>query len=126
MMSEEAKAQTAKPSSDSIFSKIIRREIPASIIYEDDTLIAFHDAFPQAPVHFLVVPKKPLDKLDNATAEDTELLGKLILTAKDCAKKLQLLDGYRLVINNGRHGCQSIFHIHVHVLGGRQLAWPPG
>ncbi|KFD58023.1 hypothetical protein M513_01256, partial [Trichuris suis] len=97
-MSEESKAQTARPSGDSIFSKIIRREIPANIIYEDDTR-----------------------KISCA-----QLLGKLILTAKDCAKKLELLDGYRLVINNGRHGCQSIFHVHVHVLGGRQLKWPPG
>ncbi|VDP04880.1 unnamed protein product [Soboliphyme baturini] len=125
-MSEEQKAQTAVPEKDTIFGKIVRKEIPASIIYEDDDTLAFHDVHPEAPVHFLVIPKKPLQSLSRTSADDTLLLGKLLFTAKLTADKLDLHDGYRVVINDGRHGCQSVYHLHLHVLGGRQLKWPPG
>uniref|UniRef100_A0AC34R3E5 HIT domain-containing protein n=1 Tax=Panagrolaimus sp. JU765 TaxID=591449 RepID=A0AC34R3E5_9BILA len=126
MATEVEKAQSAKSTGDTIFGKIIRKEIPAKIIYEDDHVLAFHDVGPQAPVHFLVIPKKRIDMLQNATNEDEALLGKLLLTANNVAKELKLDDGYRIVINNGRHGCQSVHHLHLHVLGGRQLGWPPG
>uniref|UniRef100_A0A0M3HNT9 HIT domain-containing protein n=4 Tax=Ascaris TaxID=6251 RepID=A0A0M3HNT9_ASCLU len=126
MSSEVAKSQTAVAGGDTIFGKIARKEIPAKIIYEDDHAVAFHDASPQAPVHFLVIPKKPLDMLQNATEQDEALLGKLMLTTAKVAKMLDLKDGYRVVVNNGRHGCQSVYHLHLHVLGGRQLGWPPG
>ncbi|KAH7712787.1 Histidine triad (HIT) protein [Aphelenchoides avenae] len=112
--------------SDNIFAKIIRKEVPAKIIYEDENVLAFHDVYPQAPVHFLVVPKKPIEMLDTATEEDEAVLGKLLLASKKIAEDLKLDAGYRVVINNGRHGCQSVQHLHVHVLGGRQMAWPPG
>uniref|UniRef100_A0AC35FX85 HIT domain-containing protein n=1 Tax=Panagrolaimus sp. PS1159 TaxID=55785 RepID=A0AC35FX85_9BILA len=127
MASEVDKAQTATPGGeDTIFGKIIRKEIPAKIIFEDDHVLAFHDVSPQAPSHFLVIPKKRIDMLENATDEDEAILGKLLLGARKAAKELQLSDGYRVVINNGKHGCQSVYHIHLHVLGGRQLGWPPG
>ncbi|KAI6229075.1 DMAP-interaction domain-containing protein [Aphelenchoides fujianensis] len=120
MASEVDKAQTAdsKPE-ETIFDKIIRKEIPAKIILEDEHLLAFHDVAPQAPVHFLVIPKKPIRMLEKAEASDEALLGKLLLAAERAAKSLNLADGYRVVINNGKHGCQSVYHLHVHVLGGR-------
>ncbi|KAL1433619.1 hypothetical protein MTO96_012445 [Rhipicephalus appendiculatus] len=99
---------------------------PADIIYKDDKCIAFRDVSPQAPVHFLVIPRKPLPMLDSATDEDVQLLGHLLLTAKKVAAQEKLKDGYRLVINNGKQGCQSVYHLHIHVLGGRQMGWPPG
>ncbi|VDM45843.1 unnamed protein product [Toxocara canis] len=126
MSSEVEKAQAAGASGDTIFGKIVRKEIPAKIIYEDDDTLAFHDISPEAPIHFLVIPKKPLDMLQNATEKDEQLLGKLMLTVIKVAKMLDLKDGYRVVVNNGRHGCQSVYHLHLHVLGGRQLGWPPG
>uniref|UniRef100_A0A914W366 HIT domain-containing protein n=1 Tax=Plectus sambesii TaxID=2011161 RepID=A0A914W366_9BILA len=126
MSSEVDKAQNAAPGGDTIFGKIIRKEIPAKIIFEDDEVLAFHDVQPQAPTHFLVIPKKPIEALDQATDADQALLGKLMLTAAKVAKELGLKDGYRLVVNNGKDGCQSVYHLHVHVLGGRQLSWPPG
>lgn len=126
MSDEETKAQTASPGGDTIFGKIIRKEIPANIIYEDAEVLAFKDASPQAPTHFLVIPKKQITSMDAAQPEDQALLGKLMLTAKNVAKEQGLSDGYRIVVNNGRHGCQSVFHLHLHVLGGRQLGWPPG
>ncbi|KAI6216685.1 HIT domain-containing protein [Aphelenchoides besseyi] len=127
MANEVEKAQTADPSAeDTIFGKIIRKEIPAKIILEDEHILAFHDVSPQAPVHFLVIPKKPIRMLEKADDGDEAILGKLLLGAKTAAKQLNLSDGYRVVINNGKHGCQSVYHIHLHVLGGRQLAWPPG
>ncbi|KAK6050057.1 histidine triad domain protein [Cooperia oncophora] len=127
-MSEVEKAQTAVREKDTIFGKIIRKEIPAKIIYEDDEVLAFHDVSPQAPVHFLVIPKKPIQMLQDAedTVIDQALLGKLMLTAAKVARDLGLENGYRVVVNNGRDGCQSVFHLHLHVLGGRQLGWPPG
>ncbi|KAL3884348.1 hypothetical protein ACJMK2_024495 [Sinanodonta woodiana] len=125
-MAETEKAQTAKPGGDTIFGKIIRKEIPCSLIYEDDQCIAFKDISPQAPIHFLVVPKKPIVMLDEAKAEDQQLLGHLLLVAKKVAREQGLDDGYRLTINNGRDGGQSVYHLHIHVMGGRQMEWPPG
>ncbi|KAF7634583.1 HIT domain-containing protein [Meloidogyne graminicola] len=129
MTDEIAKAQTAvTPSNvtDTIFGKIIRKEIPANIIYEDNEVLAFKDVSPQAPTHFLVIPKEPIPSMDDCGPQNEALLGKLMLTAKNVAKEQGLSDGYRIVINNGRNGCQSVFHLHLHVLGGRQLGWPPG
>ncbi|WP_066377575.1 histidine triad nucleotide-binding protein [Anabaena sp. CA = ATCC 33047] len=111
---------------ETIFSKIIRREIPANIVYEDDLALAFKDINPQAPVHLLVIPKKPIPKLADATPEDQALLGHLLLTAKLVAEKAGLDDGYRVVINTGNDGGQTVYHLHLHILGGRSLAWPPG
>ena len=109
-----------------IFQKIIRREIPAKIIWEDDDVIAFHDVDPQAPVHVLIVPKKAISRLTDATDEDRALLGKLLLVARDVAKELGLSSGYRVVINSGPDAGESVPHLHVHLLGKRALAWPPG
>mgnify|MGYP003650830449 FL=1 len=109
-----------------IFQKIIDREIPANIAHEDEHCIAFHDVQPQAPVHVLVVPKKLIARVGEAKAEDQSILGHLLLTAGNLAKKLNLAEGFRVVINNGPHGGESVPHLHVHLLGGRQLAWPPG
>jgi histidine triad (HIT) family protein len=109
-----------------IFGRIIDREIPAKIVYEDDQVLAFHDVHPQAPVHVLIVPKKPIDRVENAAAEDTPLLGHMMWTATRIAKDLKLSDGYRLVMNNGENAGQSVFHIHLHLLAGRHFSWPPG
>jgi histidine triad (HIT) family protein len=110
-----------------IFEKIIAREIPAKFIFEDDEIVAFHDVNPQAPVHFLVVPKKVVPRIAQATPEDQPLLGRLLLVARDLAKELGLTDdGFRIVINNGRNGGETVPHLHVHVLGGRHMRWPPG
>lgn len=110
-----------------IFEKIIRREIPANIVWEDDDLLAFHDANPQAPVHVLIVPKRVLPRLAEATPADEALLGKLLLASRAVAEKLDLLKtGYRVVINSGPDAGESVPHLHVHVLGKRSLAWPPG
>ncbi len=111
---------------DTIFSKIIRREIPADIVYEDDLCLAFRDVHPQAPVHLLLIPKKPIPKLADAVAEDHKLMGHLLLTAKRVAEQAGLTNGYRLVINNGEDGGQTVYHLHLHILGGRQMQWPPG
>ncbi len=112
--------------SDTVFDKIIRREIPADIVYEDDVALAFKDINPQAPVHVLVIPKEPIAKLDDAGTEQQQLLGHLLLTAKEVAAKMALEQGYRLVINNGDEGGQTVYHLHVHILGGRPMTWPPG
>jgi histidine triad (HIT) family protein len=109
-----------------IFEKIIAREIPAKIIWEDDQTIAFHDVNPQAPVHVLIVPKKVIPRLADATEKEQEILGSLLLTARSVAKKLDLSSGYRVVINNGPDAGESVPHLHVHLLGKRALAWPPG
>ena len=111
---------------DTIFGRIIRKEIPARIEHEDDLCLAFHDVAPQAPVHVLVIPKKPIPSLAEAEAGDEALLGHLVMVATQLARKLELTDGYRLVINCGRNGGQSVDHLHVHLLGGRALGWPPG
>jgi histidine triad (HIT) family protein len=109
-----------------IFEKIIARQIPAKIIWEDDDGIAFHDVDPQAPVHVLIVPKKAVPRLSEATDDDRALLGKLLLVARDVAKQLGLSSGYRVVINSGPDAGESVPHLHVHLLGKRALAWPPG
>jgi histidine triad (HIT) family protein len=109
-----------------IFEKIIAREVPAKIIWEDEDAIAFHDVDPQAPVHVLIVPKKALPRLSDANDDDRELLGKLLLVARDVANKLKLSTGYRVVINCGPDAGESVPHLHVHLLGRRALAWPPG
>ncbi len=111
---------------ETIFSKIIRRQIPADIVYEDDLALAFRDINPQAPVHILVIPKKPIAKLDHAEAEDAALLGHLLLTAKQVAQQAGLENGYRVVINTGDDGGQTVYHMHLHIMGGRQMKWPPG
>ncbi len=110
-----------------IFEKIIAREIPAKIIWEDDDAVAFHDVNPQAPVHVLIVPKKVIPRLNDASENDSKLLGKLLLVARDLAKKLGIeKSGYRVVINSGPDAGESVPHLHVHLLGNRALAWPPG
>jgi len=111
---------------ETIFSKIIRREIPADIVYEDDLALAFKDVNPQAPVHILVIPKKPIPKLADAESQDDALLGHLLLTVKRVAEQAGLTNGYRLVINTGPDGGQTVYHLHLHILGGRQMTWPPG
>ncbi|XP_061185448.1 adenosine 5'-monophosphoramidase HINT1-like [Saccostrea echinata] len=126
-MSEEIeKAQLAKPGGDTIFGKIARKEVPCEFIYEDDQCVAFNDLSPQAPVHFLVIPKKPLSRLSEAEDSEEQLLGHLVLVAKKVAKQRGLNEGYRLVINDGPIGGQSVYHLHIHVLSGRQMGWPPG
>ena len=109
-----------------IFEKIIARQIPARIIWEDEDALDFHDVDPQAPVHVLIVPKRVIPHLADAKDEDRALLGKLLLVARDLAKKLELSNGYRVVINCGPDAGESVPHLHVHLLGKRALAWPPG
>lgn len=110
-----------------LFEKIISREIPAKIVWESDDAIAFHDVNPQAPVHVLIVPKKVIPRLAEANAGDAELLGKLLLAARQIAQKLDIAEGgYRVVINNGPDAGESVPHLHMHLLGKRPLAWPPG
>ncbi len=109
-----------------IFQRIIDREIPAKIEHEDDLCIVLHDIQPQAPVHLLIIPKKPIPRIGEATAADQATLGHLLLTAGALAKKLHLTEGFRLVINHGPQGGESVPHLHVHLLAKRQLAWPPG
>ncbi len=109
-----------------VFQKIIRREIPARIDHEDDRCIAIHDMNPQAPLHLLIIPKKPISRIGQAQEEDCQTLGHLLLTAGALARKHGLADGYRVVINNGPHGGETVPHLHVHLLGGRPMTWPPG
>lgn len=106
----------------------MHQEIPAKIVYEDAFCMAFHDVAPVAPTHIIIIPRKPIPAISQAADEDAEVLGRLLLAARDVARGEGLADkdGYRLVINNGRHGCQSVYHLHVHLLGGKQLSWPPG
>lgn len=111
---------------ETIFSKIIRREIPADIVYEDNLCLAFRDVNPQAPVHVLVIPKEPVAKLSDAEPENHALMGHLLLTVKRVAEQLELKNGYRVVINCGEDGGQTVNHLHLHILGGRHLSWPPG
>ena len=112
---------------DTIFGKIIRREIPADIVYEDQDVLAFKDITPQAPTHLLVVPKKPLKDLSAAEDSDQAVLGSLLLAVGKIAKKLNLeSSGYRVVINNGAGAGQAVFHLHLHILAQRKFTWPPG
>ncbi len=113
--------------SKTLFEKIAAREIPAKIVYEDDLILAFHDINPQAPTHVLIVPKKPIVRIGEAGAEDQTLLGQLLLKAAEVARTLGIEStGYRLVVNNGRDAGEAVPHLHVHILGGRKMNWPPG
>jgi len=109
-----------------IFSKVIRREIPADIVYEDELCLAFRDINPQAPTHVLLLPKKEIDSLTSADGADQALLGHLMLAAAKVARQLGVGDAFRLVVNNGAEAGQSVFHLHLHILAGRKLRWPPG
>ena len=110
-----------------IFQKIIDREIPANIVYEDDIALAFHDVHPQAPFHVLVIPKKPIVNIATATQEDKAILGHLMLVCAEIAKNEGIAEqGYRLVTNINSWGGQSVYHLHIHLLGKRQMQWPPG
>ena len=111
---------------DTIFGKIIRREIPADIVYEDDRALAFRDVNPQAPTHILVIPKKPIPRLSESGQDDTALMGHLLMTVKKVAEQENLSNGYRVVINNGADGGQTVDHLHLHILGDRAMNWPPG
>ena len=112
--------------SDSIFTKIKNKEIPGNVIYEDDKCFALEDINPQAPVHILIIPHKEIAKISDSMPEDKELLGHLLLVSKKIAQKYELENNHRLIINNGAGAGQSVFHIHVHLMGGRSLDWPPG
>ena len=110
-----------------IFQKIIDRQVPADIVYEDDLVLAFRDIAPQAPVHVVLIPKRPIVSVAQAQEDDGALLGHLLLAAARVARSLGVDgSGYRLVTNVGQHGGQSVFHLHIHLLAGRQMGWPPG
>ncbi|MEN9362347.1 MAG: protein kinase inhibitor [Verrucomicrobiota bacterium] len=111
---------------DTLFSKIIRREIPAQIVYEDELCLAFRDIQPQAPQHLLLIPKKPIAKLSEASAEDKALLGHLMFAAGEIARQEGFAEAFRVVVNNGAGAQQSVFHLHLHLLAGRPFHWPPG
>jgi histidine triad (HIT) family protein len=113
--------------SKTLFEKIIAREIPGSILYEDDLVVAFRDIRPQAPTHVLIVPRKPIPRIAEATREDERVLGHLLLKAAEVANKLGLTgSGFRLVFNNGPDAGEAVPHLHCHILGGRHMSWPPG
>jgi histidine triad (HIT) family protein len=113
--------------SKTLFEKIVAREIPATIVFEDDKVLAFRDINPQAPTHVLIIPKKPIPRIAEAKSEDQQTLGYLLLKAAEVAEKLGLKqNGYRLVFNNGPHAGEAVPHLHCHILGGRQMTWPPG
>ena len=113
--------------SKTVFEKIISKEIPADILYEDDHIVAFMDIKPVAPTHVLIIPRKPIPRLEDATPEDHAVFGHLLIKASAIAAQLGLSEsGYRLVINNGRDAGQEVPHLHIHLLGGRRLTWPPG
>lgn len=113
-------------SADCLFCKIVAKQIPAKLVYEDADLFAFEDIHPQAPTHILICPRKHFASLDEASVEDQAILGKTLLVAGQLAKERNLLDGYRTIFNNGRGAGQSVFHLHLHLLGGRAFRWPPG
>jgi len=125
-MAEVKAAQSASTGGDTIFGKIVRKELPADILYEDDRVMAIKDVNPQAPEHFLVLPKKPITQLSAADDSDEPLLGHMLTTARKVAKTRGLDNGFRVVINEGKDGAQSVYHLHLHVLGKRQMSWPPG
>lgn len=112
--------------SETLFTKIINREIPADIIYEDDLCLCFRDISPQAPLHALLIPKKPIEKLVDSNADDQSLLGHMMLKAGEIAAQEGYADAFRLVVNNGSGAGQTVFHLHMHILAGRPLTWPPG
>ena len=109
-----------------IFTKIINREIPANIVYEDDRCLAFHDVQPQAPVHVLLIPKQEIENVDSLKSSDQDVAGHLLVKVHEVAKLLDLENGYRIVANCGVDGGQSVDHLHIHILGGRKMTWPPG
>ncbi|MDA0344992.1 MAG: histidine triad nucleotide-binding protein [Proteobacteria bacterium] len=111
---------------ESIFTQILKKKIPGDIVYEDNDCFAIKDINPQAPIHLLIIPKKHIAKVSDASHEDRELLGSMLLASKKIAKKFDLNDNYRLVINNGAKAGQTVFHIHIHLLGGKSLSWSPG
>ena len=111
---------------DSIFQKIIDKEIPAEILFEDDKCLVFKDINPIAPIHVLIIPKKPIEKISDSKKEDTELLGYLLLKAGDIARELGVEEAVRLVVNNGAGAQQTVFHLHIHLIAGREFSWPPG
>jgi histidine triad (HIT) family protein len=111
---------------DTIFGKIIRREIPADIVYEDDFCLAFRDVAPQAPVHILLIPKNPIVSLASTEPEDHRVLGHMMLKVRSIAEQEGLTNGYRVVTNIGADGGQTVNHLHFHIMGGRSLSWPPG
>ena len=113
-------------SADCLFCKIAAKQIPSKVVYEDDEVFAFEDIGPQAPTHVLIIPRRHFASLDEATPEDQAVLGKLQLVAADLARKLKLVGGYRTVVNTGEGAGQSVFHLHLHLLGGRSFRWPPG
>jgi len=113
--------------SKTLFQKIADKELPSTILYEDDHVVAFKDIDPQAPTHVLIIPRKPIPRIAEATPEDHKVLGHLLLKAAEVAKQLGLdKAGYRLVLNNGKEGGEAVPHLHCHILGGRQMKWPPG
>ena len=112
--------------SDTIFQKIIDKELPADIVYEDDCCLAFKDINPVAPVHILIIPKKRIEKISDSNTEDKELLGHLFLVAGNIARDLGIEDAFRLVVNNGAGAQQTVFHLHIHLIAGREFSWPPG
>ncbi|KAF8080228.1 hypothetical protein N665_0964s0009 [Sinapis alba] len=129
MASEKEAALAATPSdSPTIFDKIISKEIPSTVVYEDDKVLAFRDITPQGPVHILLIPKvrDGLTGLSKAEERHIDILGRLLYAAKLVAKQEGLDEGFRIVINDGPQGCQSVYHLHVHLIGGRQMNWPPG
>lgn len=112
---------------ETLFSKILREEIPADVVYEDDFCLAFRDINPQAPTHVLVIPRQPIVNIAAMTDDDVEVVGRLFLGARNAARALGVEEGgYRLVVNNGAEVGQTVFHLHVHILAGRALGWPPG
>ena len=111
---------------DNLFQKIINREIPADIVYEDDLSLVFKDINPVAPTHLLIIPKKPIEKVSDSQEEDKELLGHLLLVAGNVARELGIADAFRLVLNNGAGAQQTVFHLHIHLISGRKFSWPPG
>ena len=112
--------------SETIFQKIIDKELPADIVYEDDSCLAFKDINPVAPIHILVIPKKRIEKISDSNTEDRELLGHLFLVAGNIARDLGIEDAFRLVVNNGAEAQQTVFHLHIHLIAGREFNWPPG
>ena len=109
-----------------LFAKIINREIPADIVYEDEWCLAFRDINPQAPIHLLLIPKQPIDRLVNAQPDDQALLGHLLLAVGKITRQFKIENAFRLVVNNGADAGQTVFHLHLHILAGRPFHWPPG
>tara|TARA_Y100000590_G_scaffold92544_2_gene104665 strand:- start:16910 stop:17251 length:342 start_codon:yes stop_codon:yes gene_type:complete len=112
--------------SENIFQKIIDKELPADIVYEDESCLAFKDINPVAPTHILIIPKKKIEKISDSSPEDKEILGHLFLVAGDIARSLGVEDAFRLVVNNGAGAQQTVFHLHIHLIAGREFTWPPG